>query len=54
MIPKNAGVDNEVSVQGHDSKGKKRESRKFEENEWGTDNKKENAQPTQPNKPDQE
>jgi hypothetical protein len=25
MIPKNAGVDNEVSVQGHDPKGKKRE-----------------------------
>jgi len=49
MIPKNAGDDNEVRVHCHGSKGiKKREGRiKLEKVE-------EDAQPTQPNKPDQE
>ena len=45
IIPKNAGDDDKVRVQGHDSKGKKRE---------GAENLKEDAQPTQPNKLDQE
>jgi hypothetical protein len=56
IIPKNAGVDNQVRVQGHGSKGKTGKSRKLEEGARGAliEKRRKHAQPTQPNNPDQE